>query len=136
MIVPRLDLSYRSDRFVFQSPSPDNQTRALRRSPLYSGGRTITNRLRTIQIQWTIDPANYRKHLEKRRSRLRKTRGEVVKNSESSGLELYREEEDGLFIWARRDPSENATSLAAAAAKQGIVPASGALFRPYQEVSP
>lgn len=103
---------------------------------MYSGGRTITNRLRTIQIQWTIDPANYRKHLEKRRSRLRKTRGEVVKNPESSGLELYREEEDGLFIWARRDPSENATSLAAAAAKQGIVPAPGALFRPYQEVSP
>lgn len=84
----------------------------------------------------TIDPANYRKPLEKLQSRLRKIRGEAVKNLASSGLELYREEEDGLFIWARRDPSENATSLAAAAAKQGIMLAPGALFRPYQETSP
>lgn len=78
----------------------------------------------------------YRKHLEKLRSRLRKARGEAVRNLESSGLEIYQDAEDGLFIWARRDASENATSLAAAAAKQGIMLAPGALFRPQQEASP
>jgi DNA-binding transcriptional MocR family regulator len=78
----------------------------------------------------------YRKHLEKLRSRLRKARGEVVRSLERSGLEIYQDTEDGLFIWARRAASENATSLAAAAAKQGIMLAPGALFRPQQEASP
>ncbi len=78
----------------------------------------------------------YRKHLEKLRSRLRKARGEAVRNLERSGLEIYQDTEDGLFIWARRLASENATSLAAEAAKRGIMLAPGALFRPQQEASP
>jgi DNA-binding transcriptional MocR family regulator len=78
----------------------------------------------------------YRKHLEKLRSRLRKARGDTVRNLERSGLEIYREAEDGLFIWARRNESENASPLAAAAARQGIMLAPGALFRPGQEASP
>jgi DNA-binding transcriptional MocR family regulator len=78
----------------------------------------------------------FRKQLDKLRARLRKARGDAVKNLERSGLEIYQEAEDGLFIWARRDPSENATSLAAGAARQGIMLAPGALFRPQQEASP
>lgn len=78
----------------------------------------------------------YRKHLEKLRARLRKARGEAIKNLERSGLNLYQEAEDGMFIWARRDASDNATQLAAAAAKQGIMLAPGALFRPQQDTSP
>jgi DNA-binding transcriptional MocR family regulator len=78
----------------------------------------------------------YRKHLEKLRARLRKARGEAVRNLERSGLEIYQETEDGLFIWARRAACENTTPLAAAAAKQGIMLAPGALFRPQQEASP
>ncbi|WP_045227216.1 PLP-dependent aminotransferase family protein [Methyloterricola oryzae] len=78
----------------------------------------------------------YRKHLEKLRSRLQKARAEAVRNLERSGLEIYQETEDGLFIWARREASGNATALAGAAAKQGIMLAPGALFRPHQEASP
>lgn len=78
----------------------------------------------------------YRKHLEKLRARLRKARAEAVRNLERAGLEVYREAEDGLFIWARRDGTENATPLAAEAASQGIMLAPGALFRPQQEASP
>lgn len=78
----------------------------------------------------------YRKHLEKLRSRLRKARGEAVRSLERSGLEIYQDTEDGLFIWARREASENATSLAAVAARQGIMLAPGTLFRPQQEASP
>lgn len=51
-------------------------------------------------------------------------------------MEIYQDTEDGLFIWARREASENATSLAAVAARQGIMLAPGALFRPGQEASP
>ncbi|WP_162232561.1 aminotransferase class I/II-fold pyridoxal phosphate-dependent enzyme, partial [Methylogaea oryzae] len=58
----------------------------------------------------------YRKHLEKLRSRLRKARLEASRSLERSGLQLYQESEDGLFIWARRASGENATVLAAAAA--------------------
>lgn len=78
----------------------------------------------------------YRKHLQKLRSRLQKARAEAVRNLERSGLEIYQETEDGLFIWARRTESENATTLAGAAAKQGIMLAPGSLFRPQQEASP
>lgn len=78
----------------------------------------------------------FRKHLEKLRSRLRRARGEAIRNLERAGLEIYRESEDGMFLWARRTVSENATRLAAAAAKQDIMLAPGALFRPQQEASP
>ena len=83
-----------------------------------------------------LTDGHYRKHLEKLRSRLRQARSEAVRNLERSGLEIYRETEDGLFIWARRKASENATHLAAAAARQGIMLAPGALFKPNQEASP
>lgn len=83
-----------------------------------------------------LTEGHYRKHLEKLRSRLRKSRIEAVRNLEKCGMEVYRENEDGMFIWARRDASENASQLAAHAAQQGIMLAPGALFRPNQEASP
>lgn len=78
----------------------------------------------------------YRKHLEKLRTRLRKARLEATRSLERSGLQIYQESEDGLFIWARRQSEENATALAASAAKQGVMLAPGALFSPQQEASP
>lgn len=83
-----------------------------------------------------LTEGHYRKHLEKLRTRLRRARLEASRNLERSGLRIYQESEDGLFLWARQPSGGNATALAAAAAKQGVMLAPGALFSPHQEASP
>ena len=60
----------------------------------------------------------------------------VVHAFEEIGLEIFTEPNSGMFIWARFPHVEDALPLAEAAARDGIMLAPGAVFRPHLERSP
>ena len=60
----------------------------------------------------------------------------AVRAFEEIGLEIFAEPSAGMFIWARFPQIEDALTLAEAAARDGIMLAPGAVFRPHLERSP
>jgi DNA-binding transcriptional MocR family regulator len=79
---------------------------------------------------------HYRKYLARLHERLNAVRVEVVRAFEEIGLEIFVEPNAGMFIWARFPQVEDALSLAEAAARDDIMLAPGAVFRPHLERSP
>jgi DNA-binding transcriptional MocR family regulator len=79
---------------------------------------------------------HYRKYLARLHERLNAARVNVVRAFEEIGLEIFAEPSAGMFIWARFPHVEDALSLAEAAARDGIMLAPGAVFRPHLERSP
>ncbi|HXH02880.1 MAG TPA: PLP-dependent aminotransferase family protein, partial [Candidatus Competibacteraceae bacterium] len=78
----------------------------------------------------------YRKHLERLRARLRQAREATLHRFRALGVELFHEPQDGMFLWARLPGVEDATALAAAAEREGVLLAPGQAFRPGQQPSP
>jgi DNA-binding transcriptional MocR family regulator len=79
---------------------------------------------------------HYRKYLARLHERLNAARINVVHAFEEIGLEIFTEPNSGMFIWARFPQVEDALPLAEAAARDGIMLAPGAVFRPHLERSP
>ncbi len=79
---------------------------------------------------------HYRKFLARLQDRLADARLAVVRSFERIGLELFVEPDAGMFLWARFPQVEDAVALAEAAARDGIMLAPGAVFRPQLERSP
>ena len=79
---------------------------------------------------------HYRKYLARLHERLNAARVNVVRAFEEIGLEIFGEPSAGMFIWARFPQIEDALTLAEAAARDGIMLAPGAVFRPHLERSP
>ncbi len=87
-------------------------------------------------IYQLLSGGHYRKHLEKLRLRLQEARTTTIAKLERLGFSIYLEPEGGMFIWAKLSDEINMTTLAAQAAKEGIMLAPGNVFRPHQEPSP
>jgi DNA-binding transcriptional MocR family regulator len=87
-------------------------------------------------IYQLLSGGHYRKHLEKLRLRLQEARTTTIAKLEKLGFSIYLEPEGGMFIWAKLNDEINMTTLAAQAAKEGIMLAPGNVFRPHQEPSP
>jgi DNA-binding transcriptional MocR family regulator len=79
---------------------------------------------------------HYRKYLARLHERLNAARVNVVRAFEEIGLEIFTEPNSGMFMWARFPQVEDALTLAEAAARDGIMLAPGAVFRPHLERSP
>jgi DNA-binding transcriptional MocR family regulator len=79
---------------------------------------------------------HYRKYMARLHERLNAARVNVVRAFEEMGLEIFGEPSAGMFIWARFPQIEDALTLAEAAARDGIMLAPGAVFRPHLERSP
>jgi DNA-binding transcriptional MocR family regulator len=79
---------------------------------------------------------HYRKYLSRLQERLGEARRNVVRAFERTGLELFVEPADGMFIWARFPQIEDSLTLAEASQRDGIMLAPGAIFRPHLECSP
>jgi DNA-binding transcriptional MocR family regulator len=78
----------------------------------------------------------HRKHLERLRERLRKALGDTAARLGASGLTLFHEPEDGLFLWARLPESLDAAVLARQAVGEGLMFAPGNVFYPHPTPSP
>jgi DNA-binding transcriptional MocR family regulator len=79
---------------------------------------------------------HYRKYLAGLHDRLGQARRNVVRAFEQSGLELFAEPTDGMFLWARFPQIDDSLALAEAAQRDGIVLAPGTVFRPHLGRSP
>jgi len=87
-------------------------------------------------IYQLLSDGYYRKHLDKLRLRLQEARTATIARLEKLGFTTYIEPEGGMFIWVKLDDGINMTTLAAQAAKEGVMLAPGNVFRPHQEPSP
>lgn len=88
-----------------------------------------------LVYQMLID-GHYRKYLARLHERLGEARLNVVRAFERTGLELFVEPADGMFVWARFPRIEDSLPLAEASQRDGIMLAPGAVFRPHLERSP
>ncbi len=79
---------------------------------------------------------HYRKYLSRLHERIGESRLEVIRAFERSGLELFVEPADGMFVWARFPHIDDSLTLAEVAQRDGIMLAPGAVFRPHLERSP
>lgn len=87
-------------------------------------------------IYEVLSGGHYRKHLDKLRLRLQEARTDTIARLEHLGFTTHIEPEGGMFIWVKPNNCINMTSLAAQAAKEGVMLAPGSIFRPNQEASP
>jgi DNA-binding transcriptional MocR family regulator len=92
----------------------------------------ITQRL----IHQILIEGQYRKHINRVRTRLQETRGKVINNLEKCGLTIDAQPAGGMFIWAQLPNNQNAAEIASLASHEGITLAPGNLFKPYHEPSP
>jgi DNA-binding transcriptional MocR family regulator len=88
-----------------------------------------------LVYQMLVD-GHYRKYLARLHERLGEARLNVVRAFERTGLELFVEPADGMFVWARFPRVEDSLALAEASQRDGIMLAPGAVFRPHLERSP
>jgi DNA-binding transcriptional MocR family regulator len=79
---------------------------------------------------------HYRKYLSRLHERLGEARLTVVRAFERTGLKLFVEPTDGMFVWARFPHVDDSLALAEASQHDGIMLAPGAVFRPHLERSP
>jgi len=87
-------------------------------------------------VHQILAEGQYRKAVERLRSRISRAMGPAMRNLESAGLRLFHEPGAGMFLWARVPTETDTTPIAAAARAQGIVLAPGSLFSPTQAPSP
>jgi len=87
-------------------------------------------------IYQLLSGGHYRKHLDKLRLRLQEVRTNTIARLEKLGFTIYLEPEGGMFIWAKLDNNTNMITLAAQAAKKGVMLAPGNVFQPHQQASP
>jgi DNA-binding transcriptional MocR family regulator len=83
-----------------------------------------------------LTDGHYRKHVSRLHERLGEARVNAVRAFEHTGLELFVEPADGMFVWARFPHVEDSLTLAEASQRDGIMLAPGAVFRPHLERSP
>ncbi len=83
-----------------------------------------------------LTEGHYRKYMERLHGRLAEATSATLRMLERAGLELYAEPKGGVFAWARVPGLEDAATLAARAAQDGIMLAPGKVFRPRMEPSP
>ena len=86
-------------------------------------------------IYQLLSGGHYRKHLDKLRLRLQEARTTSIARLERLGFSTYHEPEGGMFIWVKLNDGINMSTLAAQAAKEGVMLAPGNVFRPHQEPS-
>ncbi|KAB2841714.1 MAG: PLP-dependent aminotransferase family protein, partial [Burkholderiales bacterium] len=83
-----------------------------------------------------LTEGHYRRHMQRMRERLARSRDRVLRRMEHAGMEVLCEPAGGLFIWVRHPAWDNAVELANRAARDGVFLAPGSSFRPYLEASP
>lgn len=83
-----------------------------------------------------LTEGHYRKYLDRVRTRLGEASARTMRMIDRVGLTPFITPEGGMFIWARVPGCEDAVSISAAAAKEGIILAPGTLFRPQGQASP
>ncbi len=83
-----------------------------------------------------LTEGHYRRHMQRMRERLARSRDRVLRRMEHAGMEVLCEPAGGLFIWARHPAWDNGVELANRAARDGVFLAPGSSFRPYLEASP
>lgn len=83
-----------------------------------------------------LTEGHYRKYLDRVRTRLGEASARTMRMIDRVGLTPFITPEGGMFVWARVPGCEDAVSLSAAAAKEGIILAPGTLFRPQGQASP
>jgi DNA-binding transcriptional MocR family regulator len=86
-------------------------------------------------IYQLLSGGHYRKHLDKLRLRLQEIRSATIARLEKMGFAIYLEPEGGMFIWVKLNDGINMDTLAAQAAREGVMLAPGNVFRPHQEPS-
>ncbi|CAJ0818422.1 MULTISPECIES: PLP-dependent aminotransferase family protein [Ralstonia] len=97
-------------------------------------GKLLTN-LTTPEINERVlykilTEGQYRKHVERVRSRLDRARDGVQRSLERMGLKLFAQQGAGMFLWA--DTGQDTNAIARAGHEQGYVFAPGSLFSPSQ----
>jgi DNA-binding transcriptional MocR family regulator len=83
-----------------------------------------------------LTSGHYRKYIERLRLRLAEAGARTMRMAERVGLQPFIPPQGGVFAWVRIPGAEDAVSLAAQAAEEGILLAPGTLFRPQGQASP
>lgn len=83
-----------------------------------------------------LTSGHYRKYIERLRLRLAEAGARTMRMAERVGLQPFIPPQGGAFAWVRIPGAEDAVSLAARAAEEGILLAPGTLFRPQGQASP
>ncbi|HWA30861.1 MAG TPA: PLP-dependent aminotransferase family protein [Rhizomicrobium sp.] len=146
---PRLATLDQLDRVIYVRSFSKTLSGAIRVG-LIAAGPQMTEELTNVKVLSSITTSqfnekfihrmlmegHYRKYLDRVRRRLIQSRATATQILERAGLEIFIQPEGGNFLWARYPGIEDSVGVAAAARKQNIILAGGAVFRPNLEPSP